>query len=102
MIGAKPNLWSLFMDDPKLAIRCFFGPCVPAQYRLHGPNPFKDARTVINSVEENYLYPLKTRKCATSQLERGTSSFFIISLVAFASIIMLYWGQFFSLRHKYM
>ena len=100
MIGAKPDLWSLFMNDPKLAIRCFFGPCVPAQYRLHGPNSFTDARTVINSVEENYLYPLKTRKCVTSQLQRRTSYFFIISLAAFAFVIILYLGQFFSLSES--
>ena len=62
MIGAKPNLWSLFMEDPKLAFRCFFGSCVSAQYRLEGPNSSKHARTMIRIIfspwrQENAIHP---------------------------------------------
>jgi len=36
-VGCKPNLYKLLFSDPTLALRCFFGPCTPAQYRLMGP-----------------------------------------------------------------
>ena len=92
MIGAKPNLWSLFMEDPKLAFRCFFGSCVSAQYRLEGPNSSKHARTMINSVQENYFFPLKTRECNTSTIKRGNNYFFIFLFMGFVFVIFVVFG----------
>ncbi|XP_028400860.1 dimethylaniline monooxygenase [N-oxide-forming] 2-like [Dendronephthya gigantea] len=64
MIGAKPDLWSIFAKDPQLAYHCLFGPAVPAQYRLQGPNTWEDARKNILSVEDDYKCPLKTMRCS--------------------------------------
>ena len=62
LIGAKPNLWHLLTTDPQLAFRCFFGPCIPAQYRLLGPGAWLGARDIIMGVQDSTLFPLKTRK----------------------------------------
>ena len=62
LIGAKPNLWHLLTTDPQLAFRCFFGPCIPAQYRLMGPGAWLGARDIIMGVQDSTLFPLKTRK----------------------------------------
>lgn len=61
-IGAKPDLWHLLRRDPQLALSCFFGPCLPAQFRLMGPGSWEGARDVIMGVQESRLYPLRTRK----------------------------------------
>lgn len=62
LIGAKPNLWHLLATDPQLAFRCFFGTCIPAQYRLMGPGAWLGARDIIMGVQDSTLFPLKTRK----------------------------------------
>ncbi|GFO26102.1 dimethylaniline monooxygenase [n-oxide-forming] [Plakobranchus ocellatus] len=49
-IGAKPNLWKYLLTDPELALKCYFGPCLPAQYRLVGPNAWPKAREFILEV----------------------------------------------------
>ncbi|KAK6189090.1 hypothetical protein SNE40_005133 [Patella caerulea] len=46
-IQCKPNFWRTVIREPDLAIRCHFGPCVPAQYRLSGPNTWPGARNII-------------------------------------------------------
>ena len=62
LIGAKPNLWHLLRTDPELALGCFFGPCVPAQYRLVGPGAWQGARDIIMGVQESKRAPLRTRE----------------------------------------
>ena len=47
LIGAKPDLWQLAKGDWGLALRCFFGPCLPAQYRLQGPGAWDGAPGAI-------------------------------------------------------
>jgi dimethylaniline monooxygenase (N-oxide forming) len=37
MIGAKPDLWSIFKKDPKLAYEVFFGSLTPAQIDSKAP-----------------------------------------------------------------
>ncbi|NWT73298.1 FMO5 monooxygenase, partial [Prunella himalayana] len=46
-LGVKPNLLSLFLTDPKLAMEVAFGPCTPYQYRLRGPGSWAGARAAI-------------------------------------------------------
>ena len=48
--GARPDLPSMFFKDPGLALRCFLGPCLPAQYRLQGPKPWPHAAAYIKDV----------------------------------------------------
>ena len=47
LLGAKPNLWKLAKTDTMLAVRCYLGPCLPAQYRLVGPGAWKGAADAI-------------------------------------------------------
>ncbi|KFM81852.1 Dimethylaniline monooxygenase [N-oxide-forming] 5, partial [Stegodyphus mimosarum] len=44
LAGVKPDLASMFFNDPILFYFCFFGPCLPYQYRLKGPNAWPQAR----------------------------------------------------------
>ncbi|KAI1720226.1 flavin-binding monooxygenase-like domain-containing protein [Ditylenchus destructor] len=46
-IGAKPNILSILTSDLRLALKSFFGPCVPYQYRLVGPHTWTGARKAI-------------------------------------------------------
>ena len=88
MIGVKPNLWSLLKQDPKLAYHVFFDNIVASQYRLQGPHTWKGAREHIISLQEQYLFPLATRKCAKKSSHH---SFLILSLfaVVFAVVIIM-------------
>ncbi len=63
-IGAKPNFTKLLLTDPRLALRCQFGPAYPPNYRLNGPYPWKGAREAIMNGWENTTYPTKTRTVA--------------------------------------
>ncbi|XP_026373159.2 flavin-containing monooxygenase 5-like [Ursus arctos] len=60
-MGVKPNLLSLFLWDPKLAMEIFFGPCTPYQYRLRGPGKWAGARRAILTQRERIIKPLRTR-----------------------------------------
>ncbi|XP_072494289.1 flavin-containing monooxygenase 5-like [Notamacropus eugenii] len=64
-IGVKPNVFSLFLRDPKLALEVFFGPCTPYQYRLQGPGKWTGARTAILTQRERIIKPMRTQvlKC---------------------------------------
>ncbi len=42
-IHVKPNFLKLWFQEPDLAHLCFFGPCVPFQYRLNGPGAWSGA-----------------------------------------------------------
>ena len=86
MIGAKPHLWPIFKQDPKLAYQVFFGTMIPTQYRLQGPNTWKDARKHIMSFREQYLCPLNTRNC----LEPKESSSYCVPVLVFAAIFVLF------------
>jgi dimethylaniline monooxygenase (N-oxide forming) len=92
MIRAKPNLWSIFFKNPKLAYQCFFGPAVPAQYRLQGPNTWGEATKVIMSTEEEYRWPLETKRCMPLIVERKSYFYHIIAvaLVVFVAILFCF------------
>ncbi|XP_019503363.1 PREDICTED: dimethylaniline monooxygenase [N-oxide-forming] 2 isoform X2 [Hipposideros armiger] len=60
-IGAKPDLLSLVLEDPKLAVKLYFGPCNSYQYRLVGPGRWEGARNAILTQKQRILKPLKTR-----------------------------------------
>merc|ERR1712048_17752 len=43
-IGVAPPLsWEFLLRNPQLACKLFFGPVVPAQYRLTGQHPWEQA-----------------------------------------------------------
>ena len=89
LIDAKPNLWYLLITDPELAFRCFFGPCVPAQFRLVGPGAWKGARDVITGVQESMLFPLRTRKTHPKKEGNRMGSLLWLITLLFAVIIYL-------------
>ncbi|XP_057583812.1 flavin-containing monooxygenase 2 isoform X2 [Hippopotamus amphibius kiboko] len=65
-IGAKPDLLSLLLKDPKLAVKLYFGPCNSYQYRLVGPGQWNGAKNAIFTQKQRILKPLKTRALKTS------------------------------------
>lgn len=66
-IGVKPNLFSLFLWDPKLALEIFFGPCTPYQYHLQGPGKWAGAQGAILTQREQIIKPLRTRTLTCEQ-----------------------------------
>ncbi|NXV63380.1 FMO5 monooxygenase, partial [Molothrus ater] len=54
-LGVKPNLLSLFLTDPRLAMEVAFGPCTPYQYRLRGPGAWAGARAAILSQRQRVV-----------------------------------------------
>ncbi|XP_040085901.1 flavin-containing monooxygenase 5-like [Oryx dammah] len=66
-IAVKPNLFSLFLWDPKLALEIFLGPCTPYQYRLQGPGKWAGAREAILTQRERIIKPLRTRTLICDQ-----------------------------------
>ncbi|XP_066479374.1 flavin-containing monooxygenase 5-like [Tiliqua scincoides] len=61
LAGVKPNLLRLFLTDLKLALKVFFGPCSPVQFRLTGPGKWEGARNAILTQKERIVKATKTR-----------------------------------------
>ena len=66
-IGVEPNLFSLFLWDPKLALEIFLGPCMLYQYLLQGPGKWAGAREAILTQRERIIKPLRTRTLICDQ-----------------------------------
>ncbi|KAM6454131.1 flavin-containing monooxygenase 1-like isoform 1-T6 [Liasis olivaceus] len=60
-IGIKPSVPALLLKDPTLAMKIFFGPCSPYQFRLTGPGKWDGARNAILNQWERVLKPLRIR-----------------------------------------
>ncbi|XP_015491351.1 dimethylaniline monooxygenase [N-oxide-forming] 5-like isoform X4 [Parus major] len=60
-LGVKPNLLTLFLTDPKLAMEVAFGPCTPYQYRLRGPGAWPGARGAILTQQQRVVRALQPR-----------------------------------------
>ncbi|XP_034036301.1 dimethylaniline monooxygenase [N-oxide-forming] 2-like isoform X1 [Thalassophryne amazonica] len=60
-VGVRPNLLRIFLRDPVLWMKVFFGPCTPYQYRLSGPRQWEGARQAILTQWERVVQPFKTR-----------------------------------------
>ncbi|XP_003767440.1 dimethylaniline monooxygenase [N-oxide-forming] 5-like [Sarcophilus harrisii] len=92
-IGVKPNLLRLFLWDPKLAWKVFFGPCTPYQYRLHGSKKWDGARRAILTQTERILKPMRTRTVINERSPSSEISWVKIAPVSFAvlaSILYFY------------
>ena len=61
-IDVTPRLSSLILENPSLATRCFLGPCVPAQYRLRGPDAWPGAEKTIRNALSNNVSATRTRR----------------------------------------
>ncbi|XP_005528712.1 PREDICTED: dimethylaniline monooxygenase [N-oxide-forming] 5-like [Pseudopodoces humilis] len=90
-LGVKPNLLTLFLTDPKLAMEVAFGPCTPYQYRLRGPGAWPGAREAILTQQQRILKPLQTR-----HVEESTSAptmpliFKLVGAVAILAAVFAY------------
>lgn len=60
-IGANPPLWKYALTDWTLFKKLAFGPVVPYQFRLTGPNAWAGARDAIMGVDDRILAALKTK-----------------------------------------
>ncbi|KAG0416612.1 hypothetical protein HPB47_006272 [Ixodes persulcatus] len=115
LVGCRPRLLRLLFTDPKLLWACVFGPCLPYQYRLHGPRPWPMARQEILSFQENYKRGLKTREVPwKTEGERRSFvklTLMVLSLVATAAKVKivreflvkyatLLWGIRVKVRHR--
>ena len=72
-VGCKPNLVKLFFSDPALALKCFFGPCTPPQFRIMGPNAWEGAKKAIKDAPGNVIYATKTRALKQKE-DKGNKS----------------------------
>ncbi|KFO24437.1 Dimethylaniline monooxygenase [N-oxide-forming] 4 [Fukomys damarensis] len=90
-IGAKPNIPSLFLKDPRLAWEVFFGPCTTYQYRLVGPGKWDGARNAILTQWDRTMKPLKTRIVADPPQPASMSRYFKVwwAPVLFASLLLI-------------
>ncbi|XP_066479049.1 dimethylaniline monooxygenase [N-oxide-forming] 2-like [Tiliqua scincoides] len=93
-LGAKPELFSLLLKDPKLALTIFFGPCSPFQFRLKGPGKWAGARNAILTQRERIIKPTKTR------VVNNSSNHILVSLLKILGLFVLVAAIFLSLGHQ--
>lgn len=90
-VGCKPNLVKLFFSDPTLALRCFFGPCTPVQYRLMGPGAWKGAKKAIEDAPGNVIYATKTRVLLKKEEQApNTPAVYLMFLVLFVVLVSIF------------
>lgn len=82
LFGVKPNLWSLFLTNPKVAWEVFFGPCTPYQYRLLGPGKWVGAEKAILTQHDRIIKPLRTRP--TDDSAEGALLPFVVKMAGLA------------------
>jgi len=95
-VGCKPNLYKLLFSDPTLALRCFFGPCTPAQYRLMGPGAWEGAKKAIEDAPGNVIYATKTRVCPQADEKRIITAVFYLKLLILVVLIAAICMRFFA------
>ena len=89
LIGCRPNLLWLLIQDPALALRCFFGPCVPAQWRLMGPGAWSGAKKVIEDAPENVFYATRKRNKKNQENRAATVVWKLLLLVTVVLVVIL-------------
>lgn len=93
----------LALTDPKIAYQCYFGPCTPYQFRLHGPGQWKGARNAILTVWDRTLKPLQTRPLGFNDTKTGLSIYTICIVVILLAIfikVFLFWKMIRSLKQN--
>ncbi|XP_027514284.1 dimethylaniline monooxygenase [N-oxide-forming] 5-like isoform X1 [Corapipo altera] len=88
-LGVKPNLLTLFLTDPRLALEVAFGPCTPYQYRLRGPGAWAGAREAILTQRQRVVRALQPRgRARPSALLRILKVLF--SIIGVIAAILVY------------
>ncbi|NWU97630.1 FMO5 monooxygenase, partial [Upupa epops] len=92
-LGVKPNLLTLFLTDPKLALEVALGPCTPYQYRLEGPGKWTGAREAILTQRQRVVRALGStggkHPACSSTVPHIFKVFFTISLIAATLVYIL-------------
>ncbi|XP_071607357.1 flavin-containing monooxygenase 5-like [Heliangelus exortis] len=90
-VGVKPNVLTLFLTDPKLALEVVFGPCTPYQYRLRGPGAWEGAREAILTQRHRIIKPLQTRHVEEQAAASAMPFVFkLVGAVALLAVIFAY------------
>lgn len=87
-IGCRPNFVRLFFSDPGLALRCFFGPCTPSQYRLMGPGTWAGAKKAIEDAPGNVIYATKTRVLPQKVNSGPNTATAVLKLLVFLVVVL--------------
>ncbi|NXT78386.1 FMO5 monooxygenase, partial [Zapornia atra] len=92
-VGVKPNLLTLFLTDPKLALEVVFGPCTPYQYRLRGPGKWAGAREAILTQQQRVVRGLRApagdRPPRSSTVPHIFKVFFSVGLIVATLVYVL-------------
>lgn len=101
IVGCKPRLLNMLLSDPKLCWACVFGPCLPYQFRLSGPRPWKGARQEILSFKEHYKMGLKTRMTfpVTDGKSRSVAKIFLMVFSVLAVALKVKFVRAFVMKH---
>ena len=75
----------LIKEDWRLALACFFGPCTPYQYRIHGPGRWDGAKEAIATQWDRVAKPFKTRIAAGG---KNNGLFWSFILIVFLAIVL--------------
>ncbi|XP_033099826.1 dimethylaniline monooxygenase [N-oxide-forming] 5-like [Anneissia japonica] len=84
-IGVIPTL-DMFLTDPKLAVKVFFGPAYPPSYRLQGPHAWAGARDAIMKGWENTISSTKTRHISK---EHGVTGHILFTAIFLFFLILV-------------
>jgi len=71
LFGAKPDLFKIFLTDLPFFFKLYFGPCLPYQYRVNGPNKWKGAKEAIYTYDDRVICALKTRRTNEDDQDLG-------------------------------
>ncbi|XP_039896094.1 flavin-containing monooxygenase 5-like isoform X1 [Simochromis diagramma] len=89
-VGVRPKLLRLFLRDPVLWAKVFFGPCTPYQYRLSGPGNWSGARQAIFTQWERVSQPFRTREIPDNTSKFGLCSPLMLTFTGTVIIVVLF------------
>ncbi|CAI5640022.1 dimethylaniline monooxygenase [N-oxide-forming] 5 isoform X1 [Oreochromis niloticus] len=89
-VGVQPKLLRLFLRDPALWAKVFFGPCTPYQYRLSGPGNWSGARQAIFTQWERVAQPFRTREIPENTSKFGLCSPLMLTFTGTVIIVVLF------------
>ncbi|KAK3750837.1 hypothetical protein RRG08_033654 [Elysia crispata] len=81
LAGCSVQFGHLLLTDPLLAMKVFFGPFTPYQYRLYGPLVWSGAREAIQEQWKRTYAPLKTKTVPASQTRFWANVFRFVLIV---------------------
>ncbi|XP_029939621.1 dimethylaniline monooxygenase [N-oxide-forming] 5-like [Salarias fasciatus] len=87
LLGVRPNLLSLMLTEPRLALSVIFGPCTPYQYRLRGPGKWAGARNAIATQWERVAEPMQTRLRDVPNEKSSSSKWLLLMSVAAVGLV---------------